>query len=101
MANGIAFRATYVPPPWLIKMVVSLSIGVGMSPTLGVRFNLSAAAVIHFDSDIFWFARHGKIDGIKGLFRKGRAAPTDRDFDGFTALHVRTVPICPHCSTVC
>ena len=47
--------------------------------------------VVDRGCDLFTYARYGDVEGIQRLFDSGQATPFDRDYDGFTALHVSKI----------
>lgn len=88
-SQGFGMRATYTPPAWFFQMAFNLSFGLGIYPRLRIYFGIAVAAVVPFESAIFTCAYQGDLTRAQGLFSSGKATPTDRSVEGFTALHVR------------
>lgn len=61
--------------------------------SVSVQWNLSFARQVRKDAKIIHLARTGDISGMKRLFQKGRASPSDVTPDGTSLLHVGL----PHC----
>ncbi len=86
--KGFALRATYAPPTWFFQIAFNLSFGLGIYPRLYIHFSIAVAMVVPYESAIFTSAFEGDIQRARDLFTSGKAAPTDRSPQGFTALHV-------------
>lgn len=56
--------------------------------SVSVQWNLSFARQVRKDAKIIHLARTGDISGMKWLFQKGRASPSDVTPDGTSLLHV-------------
>ena len=77
-------------PARILSKGVSLTTG-SRSDQRGHYFRcpeISAFAIIPLSSEIFELADAGDIKGLQTLFAKKLASPTDRDINGYTALHV-------------
>lgn len=61
--------------------------------SVSVQWNLSFARQVRKDAEIIHLARTGDISGMKWLFQKGRASPSDVTPDGTSLLHVG-LPCC-------
>jgi hypothetical protein len=90
--NGLASRLTYVPPPWFFRMAISISAAFVKFPRLEFNFGIRYVAEVPWESDILTFAQVGDMDGLVKLIRTGKAAATDRDSRGNTALHA-SIPL--------
>ena len=81
---------SFQPAHRMLSKGVSLTIG-SRSDQRGHYFRcpeISTFAIIRFPSEIFTLAASGDVKGLQTLFVKKLASPTDRDIDGYTALHV-------------
>lgn len=87
--EGGALRASYVFPSWLARMMISNSFMINMFSRPGIGINICYVAEVPWESEIFTFAQNGNSEAMARLFIDGKAAPTDRDVRGVTALHVR------------
>ena len=56
-----------------------------------IRPSLSTFALVPKDSEIIEFSKTNNVDGIRDLFERGLAAPSDRDEGGVTPLMVYLV----------
>ena len=80
-------HVSYRFPEWLLDRLVSSVI---LSNSLsGPQLSLVMPRVVSHTSEIFFYAMSGNIEGIKSLFEKGLAAPSDvNNTWGYSALHV-------------
>ena len=80
-------QVSYRFPEWLFGRLISSVI---LSNRLdGPQLSLAMPRVVSYDSEIFFYARSGNIEGIMNLFEKGLAAPSDVNHTwGYSALHV-------------
>lgn len=84
---AISTQLYYRFPSWFISRIVSLLILVRKPDSLYV--SLKVPRVVGNDAALFQLAIAGNIDGMKSLFSRGEATPTDVDADsGYSALHV-------------
>lgn len=90
--SGLATRLTYVPPPWFFQMAIAISAAVVNFPQLEFNFGVRYVVEVPWESDILTFAQVGDIHGLVKLIRTGKAAATDRDSHGITALHA-SIPL--------
>ncbi len=86
--GGMGFRWTYVAPPWMFRLILSLSVVAGFVPRFHIDLLLHVATVIPLSSPIFGCIGQYDIAGIKQLLRSGKADPRDQSPHGFTPLHV-------------
>ena len=82
-----AFNLKYHFPQWLLSHALSLSVTYG--GTTGPELLLKIPKARPGNSEIFYFACTGNVEGMRALFRNGLASPDDIEFgSGLTALHV-------------
>jgi hypothetical protein len=86
--KGVAMRSNYSTPAWMHRGTLSLSAAICLLPRPRISFGLQYVAEVPWESDIFNFAMVGDFEGLVSLFRSGKAAATDMDSRGITALHV-------------
>ncbi|PVH70552.1 ankyrin [Cadophora sp. DSE1049] len=78
-------RIYYYLPWWMMGRIIQLASGYNASRRLVVSFK--ASCVVPEDSDVFLYAQHNNLDGIRKLFSQGRASPFDITPTGRTPLH--------------
>jgi len=72
-------------------LVVSVSQAQLVAGSFSSIPNLSLQNIVPNDSEIFLLARQGNIDGIVKLVADHKASLHDRDEDGQSLLHVRSM----------
>ncbi len=81
------------PKPWLLGRGFALSYstsGQGWLPQIGFQFrqyNIRSEEAL-----IFEFCLFGNVEGVRSLLRRREASPFDTDPEGWTPLHVCSVP---------
>ena len=101
-------RAFKIMKPSSARYTYRVSLGFRPAPSLRVRRGLSLVcesqqdqrgyyqicpmistfAIVPSDSEVFSCVVHGDIPGLQYLFEARLAAPTDRNTDGYSLLHV-------------
>lgn len=89
--GGSGLQVTYMPPPWIFRLVLSMSFAARFIPRLHVDFNLHMAAVVADDAKIFGAIWDNDMDGLEQLIWSGAADARDRTRYGVTPLHVSAI----------
>jgi hypothetical protein len=77
------------PAAWLFKMGLGAGFEIArINSQKGWHYGLSGIRAVPDDSLIFQFCRSGCLEGVRELFKEGKASVHDVDSSGLTPLHV-------------
>ena len=87
--SNSTFKTHYYFPAWLLRQMMCVQLS--WNSLNGHSVSLKTSRIISSNSNIFLFAQHGNIEGIKRLFEQKLASPFDISLEeGRSALHVST-----------